>query len=97
MQNGTLTQRLSRFIEFVQRTRGEESRSLTVLDLRLECRAQRLAEYADWSTTELDLIEREAAHYGDDTCLSTLLAGGVRPSPVESAWWLHSPSVFAWT
>ena len=97
MQNGTMTERLSRFIEFLQRSHGENARSLTVLDVRLECRAQRLAEYADWPTSELDLIECEAARYGDQTCLSTLLAGAVRPSPVESVPWLHSPSLFAWT
>ena len=97
MQNGTLSERLVHFIEHVQKTRNAGSGVLKVLDLRLECRNERLTEEADWPITELDLIEQEATCYGNETELAKLLLGEVQPQPIEADCWIHSPSLFAWT
>jgi hypothetical protein len=70
---------------------------LKVLDIRLECRSQRLAEECDWPSAELDLIEQEAIGYGDETEIAKLLSGEVQPIPVEANRWMNSPSAFAWT
>ena len=95
MQNGRLSERVVHFMDHVTKTQGD--RALRVLDLRIECRSQRLAEYADWPITELDLIEQEVAGYGDETELSRLLSGEAEPQPVPPITWLDSPSPFAWT
>lgn len=97
IQNGKLSERLVHFVEHVRKTQVASGRALRVLDLRLECRNQRLTEYADWPMTELELIEQEAASYGNETELSQLLSGEVGPKPILAHTWLHSPSPFAWT
>ena len=97
MQNRNLSQRLVAFAEYVNQTHEPNGRASRVLDLRLECRAQRLAEYSDWPTAELELIEQEAASYGNETELSRLLAGEVVPAPIDASSWLDSPSPVAWT
>ena len=97
MQNQSLSQRFVEFVEHVRATHAVDGRELQVLDLRLECRAQRLAEYADWPMTELELIEQEAAGYRNETALSQLLSGDVVPNPIDASSWIDSPSPFAWT
>ena len=97
MQNRTLSERLVHFIERVRKTRNAGSGVLKVLDLRLECRDERLAEEADWPITELDLIEQEATGYGNETELAKLLLGEVQPQPIQANCWIDSPSPFAWT
>ena len=97
MQNQSLSQRFVEFVEHVQATHEPRGRELQILDLRLECRAQRLTEYADWPMTELELIEQEAARYRNETELSQLLAGEVVPNPSDASSWIDSPSPFAWT
>jgi hypothetical protein len=97
MQNHNLSQRLVDFATHVKETHQANGRASRVLDLRLECRAQRLTEYADWPLTELELIEQEAASYGNETELSQLLSGEVGPKPIHADSWLDSPSPFAWT
>ena len=74
MQSRKLSDRLVGFVEHVKTSRTENGRKLTVLDLRVECRTQRLTEYSDWPVGELDLIEQEAACYGDETDLADLTA-----------------------
>ena len=97
MQNRNLSQRLVEFSEHVKQTHEGNGRASRVLDLRLECRTQRLAEYADWPQAELELIEQEAARYGNETELSQLLAGELVPADIDASDWLDSPSPFAWT
>ena len=97
MQNQTLSDRFVEFVEHVTETRATSGRALRVLDLRLECRAQRLAEYAHWPITELELIEQEAARYGNEAELSQLLSGEAVPNSIEATSWIDSPSPFAWT
>ena len=97
MQNGIVSERVLDFVEHVMKTRAADERALVVLDLRLECREQRLTEYADWPIAELELIEQEAAGYGDETELSRLLSGEAKPNPVHTVSWPHSPSPVAWT
>ena len=97
MQNGSVSERLVHFVEYVRKAQAANGRAIRVLDLRLECRAQRLAEYSDWPTAELELIEQEAASYGNETELSRLLAGEVVPAPIDASSWLDSPSPVAWT
>ena len=97
MQNRNLSQRLVEFVEYVTHIHEADGRAPRVIDLRLECRAKRLAEYSDWPMTELELIEQEAASYGNETALSQLLAGEVVPMPIDASSWLNSPSPFAWT
>ena len=97
MQNGSLSERVVHFVDHVKKTQASDGRSLRVLDLRIECRSQRLAEYADWPIAELELIEQEVAGYGDNTELAQLLTGEVEPRPIQAITWLDSPSPFAWT
>jgi hypothetical protein len=98
MQNGTLSNRTIQFVEHVLATRGGRVEDLRVLDVRLECRSQRLMEYGDWSLADLELIEQEATGYGDDAKLSELLSGEACTRSIDPAtWWLDSPSPFAWT
>ncbi len=47
--------------------------------------------------TDLELIEQEAASYGNETELSQLLSGEVGPKPILAHTWLDSPSPVAWT
>jgi hypothetical protein len=98
MHDGKPTERLVRFVEHLRQDRRQHEADLTVLDLRLACRTQRLTEYSNWSASDLDLIEREAVCYGNQANLTQLLSGAVEPMPLtgDSAW-LHSPSPFAWT
>ena len=97
MKNGMISERVLDFIEHVKKSRAADEDALVVLDLRLECRAQRLAEYADWPMSELELIEREVAGYGDETQLTHMLSGNAKPNPIHTVSWPHSPSPFAWT
>ena len=97
MQNGHLSEKLIQFIEHIRQMPALGERATTVLDLRLVCRQQRLAEEGDWSLSELEQIEQEAVLYGDQTELRTVLAGEARPAPIEQNLWLNSPSPFAWT
>ncbi len=92
-----LSERLVSFIEHVQETHDAENGMLRVLDLRLECRNQRLTEECDWASAELDLIEQEVIGYGDETEIAKLLSGEAQPTPVEANRWMNSPSAFAWT
>ena len=97
MQNGHPSNSLVRFIEHLQETSASGERATTVLDLRLACRLQRLTEEGDWSLSELEQIEQEAIHYGDETELTSVLSGEASPAPVKEDVWLNSPSPFAWT
>lgn len=96
MRSG-MSERLAHFIEHVQETHHARDGMLKVLDLRLECRNQRLSEEGDWPSAELDLIEEEAIAYGDETEIAKLLSGEVQPHPVEANCWINSPSAVAWT
>ena len=84
------------FAEYVKKLRGDKS-NLSILDLRIECRRQRLEEYADWPLVALDIVEHEAASYGDASALVEVAAGTVQSVPATCGQWLHSPSPFAWT
>lgn len=97
MENGKPTERLIRFVEYLKNTTRASESELTVLDVRLVCRGQRLMEYADWPASELDLIEHEAAGYGDEADLAQVLSGTVQPTPIKADSWLDSPSPYAWT
>ena len=98
MQNGKPTDRLVRFVEYLRNSGRQNGCDLTVLDLRLECRAQRLTEYPKWPAGELDLIECEAAGYGNEAILTQLLSGTLESTPMNADYsWLHSPSPVAWT
>ncbi len=93
----SLSERLIRFVEHVKEVQKASRQTLKILDLRLECRNQRLTEYPDWPLSELELIEQEAVGYGDDAELSRVLAGEVGPRTNQPNAWLDSPSPFAWT
>lgn len=98
MPNGNLSDQLVRFAEYVKTRHAGKDRQPNVLDLRVACRAERLTEYSAWPARELDLIEQEAACYGDEADLSQVLSGAVvRPTASPASLWLHSPSPFAWT
>ena len=97
MQNHMLSHRFVEFVEHVKATYAAGERALKVLDLRLACRAQRLTEYPEWSTPDLDLIEQEAAYYRNETELSRLLSGEAQPDSIAASSWIDSPSPFAWT
>jgi hypothetical protein len=97
VQNGKPSDRLIHFVEYVRHARGQNGRDLTILDVRLECRAERLSEYSDWPVWELEAIEQEAVSYGAEASLTEVISGAVQPNVVQSDSWLHSPSAYAWT
>ncbi len=102
MQNGSmhsgpkLSDRLIRFAIHVTDNRSANSQPLRILDLRVECRNQRMSEFSVWRSAELDLIEYEAIRYGDQTPLTKVLSGQASPSVVTSDSFLPSPSLYAW-
>ena len=96
MQNGELSEAFLQFVEFVKESRTELGRELNVLDLRLECRDQRLTEFSDWSARDLDLIEQQVACYDNEAPLAQVVSANP-PTASQDGSWLHSPSPFAWT
>ena len=98
MQNSKPSERFIRFVAYLRKPPREAKGELNILDLRRECRVQRLSEYADWPATELDLIEREAAGYRGDSSLKRVLDGSLKPTQMEADHhWLDSPSPYSWT
>ena len=99
LQNGESNARLMRFAKCLclKNTNCGTERDLKILDVRLECRRQRLMEYPDWPVSELDLIEHEAACYDDGAYLAEVLSGTVHPVRIPADSWLNSPSPYAWT
>ncbi|MGF1582944.1 MAG: hypothetical protein ACFCD0_26790 [Gemmataceae bacterium] len=93
--NGKPSELLLRFVREVDQRNGQKDRELTVMDLRLEVRTERLTEFSDWSDSDLDILESEAAHWGDDTSLAGIVAGTAVRDP-QSVSWPHSPSPVAW-
>ena len=98
MQNGTaLSKRLIRFIDHVIDTYGVAGHQPSILDLRVECRRQRMTEFSDWPSAELNLIEHEAVRYGDQTILTRVLSGEAIATAITIDSFLPSPSLLAWT
>ena len=97
MSTRTLSNHFVEFVYLVEKTQATNGRAMSVIDLRLECRTQRLTEYADWQMTDLEQIEQEAARYGNETPLSQILSGEAVANSIEPFSWIDSPSPFAWT
>jgi hypothetical protein len=97
MSKGRASDLLVNFVEHVHRKANGSGRDLTVMDLRLAVREQRLTEYADWSASALDQIEEEAALCGDTTPLRDIVSPEFEMAAVAaSVTWPHSPSPVAW-
>jgi len=97
MQSKKLSDEFVSFMDYTRKSTFGQGRRLKILDLRLECRNQRLTEYSDWPSSKLDLIEQEAASYDNEADLTNVLSGTAVKTAVVPSTWLHSPSPFAWT
>jgi hypothetical protein len=96
MRNGNLSEQLLNFIQSV-RNHPDSETNMTVLQLRLVCRNQRLTEYPDWPPQDLDCIEQEIACYEDEAPLEHVISGQARPRRAPDSGWLNSPSPFSWS
>ncbi len=100
MQNGRPSDLLVRFVELVDRKHAKDGQALTVNDLRVEVRAERLTELSEWPSPDLEAIEQEAALYGDDASLTDLASGKLQfaaGADSQAVSWPDSPSPVAWT
>ena len=91
---------LSKFLEQVSPGDGRYDRPLTVNDLRLSVRNQRMSELRDWSNGNLDVIEIHAARFDSEApleCVLNLPAEGDQAADTATTFELCSPSPFAWT
>ena len=86
--------------KFVQEVSAHHSgdRPLTINDLRLAIRDERMAEIREWSIQDLDGIELQAARFDGDAPLESVLSvaedAATEAACVSS---IPSPSPFAWT
>jgi hypothetical protein len=91
---------LSKFLQQVTPVDGRFDRPLTVNDLRLSLRGQRMSEVRDWSNGHLDVIEVHAARFDADAPLECVLnfpSEGDQVALAATASEICSPSPFAWT
>jgi hypothetical protein len=90
---------LLRFVE--QITNGDAAnRSLTVNDLAVGIRHERLSELSDWSNCELDAIELHAAQFTGESSLHSVLELPFDRYPANKDRLVSNicaPSPFAWT
>lgn len=95
MDTTTFSTALTRFVQHVSQEGG-----MTIKDIRLEIRNERLTELSDWSNQDLDAIEVHAAKLADDAPLDEVLTLPFDYDPVSCAAAVSSicsPSPFAWT
>ncbi len=99
MQHAAPSELLLRFVKSVEQRTTDKPREMTVKDLHVEVRAERLTEYSEWSFQALDSIEEEAVRYEGNTQLKDVIARTVKLAPVTSSQaiaWTSSPSPVAW-
>jgi len=91
---------LSKFLAQVSPGDGRYDRPLTVNDLRLSVRSERMSELRDWSNRHLDEVEIFAARFDGDApleCVLNLPAEGDQAAYAATTREVCSPSPFAWT
>ena len=74
MSNIIPSELFTRFVKFVELEHPCEKGPLTVSDLRLAIRKDRLTEISVWTFEELDDVEKESLLFGEDTVLMDLLS-----------------------
>lgn len=89
-------------LRFVDQIASEHTadRRLTVNDLKVGIRNERLSELSDWSNCELDSIELHAARFAGESSLSSVLDLPFERYPANKERLVSSicaPSPFAWT
>ncbi len=101
MENRKLTKTLSQLIDRILEGGRSPEKPLTVNDLRLQIRTERLTEASHWSDEELDLMEVHAAQFDSAKPAVEVLAisDSIRmachsPERVSK---ICAPSPFAWT
>ena len=100
MEIASLPTVLLKFVEQVLPNDGQFERPLTVNDLRLGVRNERMSEIRDWSNHNLDEVEIFAARFDSDVPLERILelpAEGDQTACAATASSICSPSPFAWT
>jgi hypothetical protein len=91
---------LLKFVEQVLPNDGQHERPLTVNDLRLGVRNERMSEIRDWSNHHLDEVEIFAARFDSDAPLESVLSHSTdddAPAFADCASSICAPSPFAWT
>ena len=100
MEN-TLTDMLRIFVQEITAECQDQDGPLTIGDLILRVRGERLTEFSRWSNHDLDRIELHAASFdwGDplDNALNAPNSSSDAAKVVPSVALLSSPSPFAWT
>lgn len=100
MENAILTTVLPEFVSQVSRRDSRHDRPLTINDLRMSIRSERMSETRDWSDRHLDVIEVHAAQLDGNAPLEHIFN---LPSEIDEAAYaasvssICSPSPFAWT
>jgi hypothetical protein len=100
MEIASLPTVLLKFVEQVLPNDGQYERPLTVNDLRLGVRNERMSEIRDWSNRHLDEVEIFAARFDGDAPLERILelpAESDLAACAATASSICSPSPFAWT
>jgi len=100
MEYATLTSILPKFVQQLSQDCSRHDGSLTVNDLRLGIRSERLSEIRDWSNYQLDAIEVHVAQFDDDAPLEhvfNLTSEADQAANAVSVSSICSPSPFAWT
>jgi hypothetical protein len=99
MKTEKLATGLPRFIQQMTQVQTVADRPLTINDLRVSIRSERLSEISDWSTPLLDLMELHAAQFAEATPLEAALSVSIEDNPEASSVAVASicgPSPVAW-
>lgn len=99
MSQTGFTSRLQKFVEQVARDSHGKARPLTINDLQLGIRSERVTEISDWSGRDLDAIEIHASQFDEDAPLESVLQMKSVDEQVTlavSVSSICSPSPFAW-
>lgn len=100
MEYANLTSILPKFVQQLSQDCGRHDNPLTVNDLRLGIRSERLSEIRDWSNYQLDAIEVHAAQFDDNAPVEhvfSLTSEADQAANDVSVSSICSPSPFAWT
>ena len=95
-----LSTALNKFVHQIRQCCGGREGCLTINDLILGIRSERMSELSAWSNSELDFIELHASlfsHHDPLDHVFNLPPGSVPTGHVRSVSSLCAPSPFAWT
>ena len=99
MENSTWTDMLRKFVQQVTQRHGKQDCTLTIKDLRLSIRDERMSEVSVWSNRHLDVTEAHAARFDGNAPLESVfsLPIGAADHAAASVASICAPSPFAWT